>query len=90
MNVQAEDITSNDACHPYDQLLIVISLEGMLPSFDASLWNDRSFKGVVFQSVIALQAFNAVERFSTRADKLLLCCLCPLYPSQGLLTSSAS
>lgn len=82
--------TSSGACHPYNQLLIVISREGMLPSFDAPLWNYHSSKGVFFESLIALQAFNAVELFSTRADKLSLCCLCPLYPSQALLTLSAS
>lgn len=90
MNVQAENITSNDACHLYNQLLTAISLGGMLPLFDASLWNDHSFKGGVFQPLIALQAFNAVEPFSTRVDELSLCCLCPLHPSQGLLTLSAS
>lgn len=90
VNVQAENITSNDAYCLYNQLLVVISLEGILPSFDAYLWNDPSFKGGVFQSVIALQAFNVLEQFSTRVDKLSLCCLCFLHPRQGLLTSSAS
>lgn len=50
-NLQAKNITSNDACIC---TMIVISLEGMLPSFDASLWSDHPFKGGVFQSVKAM------------------------------------
>jgi len=87
--MQAENIISNSACLPYNQLLTVSSLEGMLPSFDTSLWNDHSFKGVVFQSITALLAFNTVEPFNSRLEKLSLSCLCPLHPSWSLLTSSA-